>query len=873
MSVNLFKIIFIQLICICIFSHASATKQSIAADTAIVKIKSKDTTGYPVRLAYTDNNESKFVLNAKAVDGIYEFHIPVKGYSKAILYISSLNNIIKAGQGFIPQPAPAFLIKGGQVVSITADFNNPLDFSLKAKDPGILLYESYSTKERQNHQLVWAQTKIKYGQSDQPEKVSLAAAEIAKLSRDLNAYKKAFVAGNKNTYPALLVFESYYTELGNGEALKQLKSIAPAYQNAASWKALYAKLDAANATEKGAVIPAFQVEDLNGKIFNSQVLGGKYLLIDFWGSWCQPCRASHPELKALYERYKSKGLEILGIAYESGSVESQLKQWKKAIAEDQINWIQVLNTPQNNLVKLFGISSYPTKILVDPTGNILFRSNGSAVELKKQLAAIFDQKSASLASLNKNISRDSLLNYLNQKLNENTVQSKAILKEEAAALKKSATEENLLLARKLYDAMGNADEIETLEQDILKKFPKGILARDLAYNNIFGVNPEPATDVVEKDYLSWLKLYPAANYELRNREKYNFALLTLIQRFSKAKQEEKVNAYLAQLLDPNLKAVALYNVGKDFMSRSEVLPALKYLNEALILSKQAKESADPKMRKGFAAMYYDTIVNDYAAALLSNGQLEESIMMCTELLTKSNYTGMNSQSLVLTLAKALTGKDEQLNAFLALDKFLQKNPQSPEIMELCKALYLKLNGSKSDFQQYLNLLLAEKQKAQMEHLKSVMVREKAPLFSLYNRKGERVNLADYKGKLVVLDFWATWCVPCIQSFPGMQAVIDKYKSNKDVEFLFIDTWETKADYEKGVNDLMDKHNYTFHVLYDKPIAKNEEITVKKYGVSAIPAKFIIDKNGDIRFKVSSSRTDKESVLNEMSDMIDMILKQ
>ncbi|MNE69244.1 Thiol-disulfide oxidoreductase ResA [compost metagenome] len=139
--------------------------------------------------------------------------------------------------------------------------------------------------------------------------------------------------------------------------------------------------------------------------------------------------------------------------------------------------------------------------------------------------------------------------------------------------------------------------------------------------------------------------------------------------------------------------------------------------------------------------------------------------------------------------------------------------------------------------------------------------------------GQLVNLADYKGKVVVLDFWATWCVPCVQSFPGMQATLDKYKDNKDVEFLFINTWETKAGFEKTVNELMDQHKYTFNVLYDQQGEKNQELIVKKYKVSSIPAKFVIDKNGFIRFKVNSSPTDKASVLNEMSAMIDMILKE
>jgi peroxiredoxin len=72
---------------------------------------------------------------------------------------------------------------------------------------------------------------------------------------------------------------------------------------------------------------------------------------------------------------------------------------------------------------------------------------------------------------------------------------------------------------------------------------------------------------------------------------------------------------------------------------------------------------------------------------------------------------------------------------------------------------------------------------------------------------------------------------------------------------------------------MDQHKYTFNVLYDQQGEKNQELIVKKYKVSSIPAKFVIDKNGFIRFKVNSSPTDKASVLNEMSAMIDMILKE
>jgi thiol-disulfide isomerase/thioredoxin len=122
-------------------------------------------------------------------------------------------------------------------------------------------------------------------------------------------------------------------------------------------------------------------KDLNGKAVDFNALKGRYVLLDFWGSWCRPCRASHPHLKELYSRFKDKGFEIIGIASEHAkTADERHKLWSTAIAEDGLPWLQVLNNEnveQFDAVKEYGVTAFPTKILLDGNGNIIGRYVGN----------------------------------------------------------------------------------------------------------------------------------------------------------------------------------------------------------------------------------------------------------------------------------------------------------------------------------------------------------------------------------------------------------------------------------------------------------------------------------------------------------------
>jgi peroxiredoxin len=118
----------------------------------------------------------------------------------------------------------------------------------------------------------------------------------------------------------------------------------------------------------GDTVPDIVLNDINGKPVALYALKGKVVLIDFWASWCGPCRKSNKTLTSIYKKYHANGFEIYGI-----SIDDNPADWKKAIAADKINWIQVLdaggwNAPVSNAWK---VEQIPTAYLIDKNGKVV----------------------------------------------------------------------------------------------------------------------------------------------------------------------------------------------------------------------------------------------------------------------------------------------------------------------------------------------------------------------------------------------------------------------------------------------------------------------------------------------------------------------
>lgn len=136
-------------------------------------------------------------------------------------------------------------------------------------------------------------------------------------------------------------------------------------------KAVKKSLDAGKTTAIGSVAPDFTLNDINGKPVSLASYKGKYTLVDFWASWCGPCRQENPTVVKAYNTYKSKGFDILGV-----SLDEKKDKWAQAIQQDKLTWTHVsdLKGWESDAAALYGIKAIPMNYLLDKEGKIIAKS-------------------------------------------------------------------------------------------------------------------------------------------------------------------------------------------------------------------------------------------------------------------------------------------------------------------------------------------------------------------------------------------------------------------------------------------------------------------------------------------------------------------
>ncbi|WP_145856667.1 TlpA disulfide reductase family protein [Pedobacter suwonensis] len=155
--------------------------------------------------------------------------------------------------------------------------------------------------------------------------------------------------------------------------------LSPRMQQSAKVLAWKPRLDEAKEAFSGKLIaPEFTLNDINGKAISLASYRGSYVLVDFWASWCVPCRAENPNVIEAYKKFKEKGFKVLGV-----SLDTKKGAWLKAIKEDKLPWTQVCDfkASESEVAKRYKISSIPANVLINPEGKIVAKDlRGSDLE-------------------------------------------------------------------------------------------------------------------------------------------------------------------------------------------------------------------------------------------------------------------------------------------------------------------------------------------------------------------------------------------------------------------------------------------------------------------------------------------------------------
>jgi thiol-disulfide isomerase/thioredoxin len=230
------------------------------------------------------------------------------------------------------------------------------------------------------------------------------AANTAKDAMDpyleqLSNMDKAFMDRHPASFVTASMLRYRISGMTLQEGERRYSQLPAAVKNGNLGKEIKKELDGLRMGSPGAKAYVFASKELRGEPLSLADYKGKYVLVDFWASWCVPCRKGNPHLLSLYSKYKDKGFEIIGISDDDGKPEA----WQKAVEKDGIGvWKHVLRGLKydgkgnfdrtNDISDNYGIHSLPTKILIDPNGIIIGRYGGGGendAAMDRKLAEIF----------------------------------------------------------------------------------------------------------------------------------------------------------------------------------------------------------------------------------------------------------------------------------------------------------------------------------------------------------------------------------------------------------------------------------------------------------------------------------------------------
>jgi thiol-disulfide isomerase/thioredoxin len=352
-------------------------------------------TGFELKGKFTNTHNEKVYLEQLSSEGIqpmdtavidekgeFTINAPVKEIGFYRLRISEKN-------------FATLILDANEHVTVTGD----------AQDLG----NTYTVDGSPDSKLFWDvnQASIKnYGKRDSLQKVFQAFATAAgkdsiridsmsntlekpytELVSEHNNYLKDFIAKHSTSFAALAAIQQLTPDEFIDTYIKLDEALFAKYPTSSYIKTFHESVASQKKLAVGTPAPEIEMNNVFGKPLALSSLRGKVVLVDFWASWCGPCRAENPNVVKAYKTYKAKGFEVFSV-----SLDRDEDKWKAAIQKDGLAWpnhVCDFKEWQSPVVKLYNFNGIPSNVLIDKNGNILAK-NLRGEDLEKKLAEIFN---------------------------------------------------------------------------------------------------------------------------------------------------------------------------------------------------------------------------------------------------------------------------------------------------------------------------------------------------------------------------------------------------------------------------------------------------------------------------------------------------